>query len=138
MGDYEKSTTVTVAPARLFSYLADVANLPSYLLRLTKATPTHDDKVDVTAHIDPPDGPEQDVHSEAWMKVVTDGRTLQWGAPGANDYHGELDVDPGDAADTSQLTVRLHTERVEGQAIDDGLVETLQGIKRAVEQAERS
>lgn len=138
MGDYEKSTTVTVGPARLFSYLADVANLPSYLPRLTTATPTHDDKVDVTAHIDPPDGPEQDVRSEAWMKVVTDGRTLQWGAPGANDYHGELDVDPGDDADTSRLTVRLHTERVEGQGVDDGLVETLQGIKRAVEQAESS
>ena len=51
MGDYEQSTTVHVPPARLFSYLADVANLPAYLPRLTSATPAHDGRVDVTAHI---------------------------------------------------------------------------------------
>jgi hypothetical protein len=63
MGDYERSTDVQVPPARLFSYLADVANLPGYLPRLTSATPTHDDKVDVTAHIDPPDGPPRDIRA---------------------------------------------------------------------------
>ena len=30
------------------------------------------------------------------MKVVTERRALQWGAPGSNDYHGALNVDPGD------------------------------------------
>lgn len=136
MGDYERSTTVQVPPDRLFSYLADVVNLPAYLPRLTSATPTHDDKVDVTAHIDPPGGPPQDVQSEAWMKVVTDGRTLQWGAPGPDDYHGELDVGPGDDVSSSRLTVRLHTGRAEGPAVDDGLTETIEGIRHAVEQAE--
>lgn len=136
MGDYERSTTVQAPPGRLFSYLTDVANLPGYLPRLTSATPTHDDKVDVTAHIDPPDGPPQDVQSEAWMKVLTDGRTLQWGAPGPDDYHGELAVDPGDDESSSRLTVRLHTDRVEGPGVDDGLDEALQGLKHAVEQAE--
>ena len=45
--------SVAVPPARLFTYLADVRQLPSYLPRLTSATPTHDDKVQVSAHIDP-------------------------------------------------------------------------------------
>jgi hypothetical protein len=56
-------------------------------------------------------GPPRDVQSEAWMKVVTDGRALQWGAPGPDDYHGELAVDPGDDESSSRLTVRLHTDR---------------------------
>jgi hypothetical protein len=70
------------------------------------------------------------------MKVATDGRALQWGAPGPDDYHGELAVDPGDDESSSRLTVRLHTDRVEGPGVDDGLDEALQGLKRAVEQAE--
>ena len=138
MGDYQRSIAVQVPPARLFSYLADVSHLPAYLPHLTSATPTHDDKVDVTAHLDPPDGPAQDVHSEVWMKVKTKDRTLEWGAPGPDDYHGELDVDPGDDDHTSKLTVRLHTEHVEGQRIDDGLDEALLGIAHTVEHAERS
>ena len=138
MGDYERSTSVAVPPARLFTYLADVRQLPAYLPRLTSATPTHDDKVQVTAHIDPPDGPARDVESEAWMKIVADGRTLHWGSPGPNDYHGELDVDPGADADTSTLTIRLHTERVDGPSVEDGLAEALEGIRRAAEGAERS
>ncbi len=134
MGDYERSTTVQVPPARLFSYLADVENLPRYLPRLTSATPAHGDRVDVTAHVDPPDGPARDVQSEAWLKVVTDGRSLQWGAAGPGGYHGELDVDPGSDQFSSRLTVRLHTERVEGPSIDDGLDETMRGLKHAIEQ----
>jgi hypothetical protein len=90
--------------------------------------------VDVTAHIDPADGPERDVEAEAWVKVKHEGRTLQWGAPGPHDYHGELDVDPGPADGTSTLTVRLHTERAEGDDVDRGVQETVDGIKRAVEE----
>jgi hypothetical protein len=134
MGDYEKSTTIAIAPAALFGYLSDVRNLPAYMPRLTSARPQADGKVDVTAHIDPADGPERDVEGEAWIKVTHEGRTLQWGAPGPHDYHGELDVDPGPADGTSTLTVRLHTERAEGDDVDRGVQETVDGIKRAVEE----
>ncbi len=138
MGDYEESTTVALPPSRLFDYLADVQNLPAYMPRLTSAEPTGGDRVEVTAHIDPPGGPERDVQGEAWIKVIQQGKKLQWGAAGPHDYHGELDVDSGPNADTSTLTVRLHTERAEGDEIRRGLDETLKGIKSAVEQAERS
>jgi uncharacterized protein YndB with AHSA1/START domain len=137
MGDYSKTITVAVPPERLFSYLSDVQNLPAYLPRLTSARPHDGDKVTVTAHIDPADAPEQDVTSEAWIHVVEDGKSLEWGAPGPHDYHGRLHVAGGDAAGTSRLTVEMHTERAEGEQVDHGLDEALVGIKNAAESAER-
>ncbi|WP_455355424.1 SRPBCC family protein [Streptomyces sp. SYSU K217416] len=136
MGTYERSITVSVPPGRLFSYLADVANLPAYMPRLTGARPQGGDRVTVTAHIDPPGGPEQDVTSDAFLRVFEEGKSLEWGSPGPNDYHGRLHVSVVDEI-YSQLTVELHTERTEGEPVEDGLEEALRGIKNAVEKAER-
>ncbi|MEW1610997.1 MULTISPECIES: SRPBCC family protein [unclassified Streptomyces] len=136
MGDYSSSTTVAVPAERLFSYLSDVENLPAYMPRLTSAHPHGGDHVTVTAHIDPPDAPEQDVTSEAWMRVDEEGRSLEWGAPGPHDYHGRLHVTSGDDASHSLLTVELHTEDTDGPSVDDGLREALTGIRTAVESAE--
>lgn len=137
MGDYDDTITVDVPPGRLFSYLADVRHLPDYMPRLTSAEPMAGDKVAVTAHIDPENAPEQDVEGEAWVHVVEEGKTLEWGATGPNDYRGRLHVSAGDSPEHSTLKVELHTERAEGSQIDHGLTETLQGIKQAVERAER-
>ncbi|PRH77816.1 SRPBCC family protein [Streptomyces solincola] len=136
MGDYDNSITVAVPPARLFAYLSDVKNLPHYMPRLTSARPEGGDRVTVTAHIDPPDAPEQDVTSEAWIRVVEEGKSLEWGAPGPHDYHGRLHVAPGDSDGSSRLSVELHTESTEGGQVDHGLEEALEGIKHAVESAE--
>ncbi|MDO0928902.1 SRPBCC family protein [Streptomyces sp. TG1A-8] len=137
MGDYNDTITVTVAPDRLFSYLADVQNLPAYMPRLTSARPHGGDRVTVTAHIDPADAPEQDVTSEAWIHVLENGKSLEWGAPGPHDYHGRLHVAPGEDPTSSLLTVQLHTDSTEGAQVDHGLEEALRGIKDAVEAAER-
>ncbi|HZG04096.1 MAG TPA: SRPBCC family protein [Streptomyces sp.] len=137
MGDYDNSITVAVPPDRLFAYLSDVQNLPAYLPRMTSARPHDGDRVTVTAHIAPEGAPEQDVTSEAWIRVVEEGRSLEWGAPGPRDYHGRLHVTAGDSRGTSRLTVELHTEDTEGAQVDHGLRETLHGIKTAVESAER-
>lgn len=139
MGDYDNTITVDVPPARLFDYLADVRNLPRYMPRLTSAKPVGGDKVEVTAHLEDKDTPtpgEQDVEGEAWVHVLEAGKTLEWGAPGPHDYHGKLHVAPGDGGNSSTLSVELHTERAEGGHVDDGLRDTLQGIKSAVEKAE--
>jgi uncharacterized membrane protein len=133
MGDHQKSITVDVPPAQLFAYLADVRNLPKYMPRLTSATPTDGDKVEVTAHIDPQNGPERDVEGEAWVHVIEEGKSLEWSAAGPHDYHGRLHVGPGNVDGNAVLTVELHTERTEGDQIDDGLADTLTGIKRAAE-----
>ncbi|MFB7651579.1 MULTISPECIES: SRPBCC family protein [unclassified Streptomyces] len=135
MGMYTKSITVEVPPERLFRYLADVKNLPAYLPRLTAAHPQGGDRVTVSAHIDPPDGPEQDVTSDAFIRVTEEGKSLEWSSPGPNDYHGRLHITAGDA-ESSELTVELHTERTEGKPVEDGLTEALRGIRNAVEQAE--
>ena len=151
MGDYEASTIVDVAPNVLFDYLSDVERLPEYLPRLTEAhrvdrrpaeaqgpearmpgEPVHE-RVEVAAVIDPEDGPEQEVRSEASIDIVEEGRKLRWAAPGPHDYHGELDVDFV-ADGTSKLTVRLHTEHTDGPPIDQALQRTLEGIKTSAEQ----
>ena len=41
---------------------------------------------------------------------------------------------PARPTGTSTLTVRLHTERAEGDDVDRGVQETVDGIKRAVEE----
>ncbi|MFE5258710.1 SRPBCC family protein [Streptomyces coelicoflavus] len=135
MGTYEKSITVAVPPGRLFRYLGDVENLPAYMPRLTAARPQGGDRVTVSAHIAPPDGPERDVTSDAFIRVTEEGKSLEWGSPGPNDYHGRLHITAGDEH-TSQLTVELHTERTEGESVENGLEEALRGIKNAVEKAE--
>ncbi len=132
MGDYESTTTVRIAPDQLFDYLSDVTNLPSYLPQITSAHPVGDGKVEVSAHIDPPGQPERDVQGQAWVKVREAGRTLEWGAPGPNDYHGELDVDPASDG-TSTLTLRLHTEHVNGPHLQQAVDETLEGVRRNLE-----
>lgn len=138
MADYQKSTTVLVEPARLFDYLSDVENLPRYLPRLTSATPAGDGTVSVTARIEPDDGPPREVQGEAWIRVIEAGRRLQWGATGPNDYHGELDVDSADQGRTATLTIRLHTERAEGEQVEQGLIEALAGLERAIEEVDGS
>jgi len=139
MGDYDNTITVDVPPARLFDYLADVRHLPDYMPRLASARPTGGDKVEVTAHLDDKDTPgpgDQDVEGEAWIHVLEQGKTLEWGAAGPHDYHGKLHVSAGNSDGSSTLAVELHTERTEGAGVDEGLRETLQGIKSAVERAE--
>ncbi|MFJ3841992.1 hypothetical protein ACIPY6_41755 [Streptomyces sp. NPDC090054] len=53
-------------------------NLPAYMPRLTSAKPNGGDRVTVTAHIEPPGEPEQDVKSEAWIHVLEEGKSLEW------------------------------------------------------------
>jgi uncharacterized membrane protein len=135
MGDHRETTTVRTAPATLFSYLQDIENLPRYLPYLESARPLGGDRVEVTAKGDPgaDAGPDGRVTAEAWMRVVEEGRRLEWGSPGPHDYAGSLDVDAGDDPDEALLTVTLHTERGEDDEIRDGLRSTIDGLTRAVE-----
>jgi hypothetical protein len=133
MGTYEQSIAVAVSPSRLYAYLADVDNLPEYMPRITQAHAVDDgDAVDVTARIHPEGEEPQIVRGEAWLRVREDGRSLEWGSQGPNDYHGELQVDPGDDGG-STLRVRLHTERTEGDQVDAALREVVDEVKELVE-----
>ena len=132
MGTYEQSIAVAAPPSRLYAYLSDVDNLPEYMPRVTQAHAVDDgEAVDVTATIEPEGEEPQTVHGEAWLRVREEGRSLEWGSQGPNDYHGELEVDAAD--DGSTLTVRLHTERTEGDQVDAALREVVDQVKTLVE-----
>ncbi|MGY4770893.1 SRPBCC family protein [Kribbella sp. CWNU-51] len=151
MADHEASTTVEVAPNVLFDYLSDIEHLPDYLPWLTDVRrteprpaeaqgmearlplqPVHE-VVEVTAEVPAGQGSEQTVQNEAWIDIVEERRILRWGAPGGDDYHGELDVDFV-ADSTSRLTVRLHTTNPTDEAIEDQLHRALESIKTTIEQ----
>jgi len=133
MGTYEQSTQIAVPPARLYAYLAQVDNLPEYMPRITQAHTVDDgEAVDVTARIDPDGESPQTVQGQAWLRVNDEGRSLAWGSEGPNDYSGELDVDPTDDGG-SLLTVRLHTERTEGDQVDRALREVVDHVKELTE-----
>ncbi|MGW2131873.1 hypothetical protein [Streptomyces coelicoflavus] len=84
----------------------------------------------------PLNAPEREVTSDAFIRVTEQGKSLAWGSPGPNAYHGRLHVTGGDEH-TSRLTVGLHTERTEGEPVAGGLEEALRGIKNAGERAEQ-
>jgi uncharacterized membrane protein len=126
VGDYEHSTTVTTDPDALFDYLSDVSNLPDYVPAMKSAEPAGGDAVRVVAEVD---GIRRE--GEAWFTADTRARSIRWGSEGPNDYRGELQVSDADGG--AEVTVRLHTERVDGPGIRKGLQETLARIKENVE-----
>ncbi|MFK4084779.1 SRPBCC family protein [Kribbella sp. NPDC020789] len=146
MAHHEASTTVDVAPNILFDSLADLEQLPRYLPRLTglrTTAPPPDEaqgmearrpyqaahhEVEVTAA--EPSG--DTVRGEAWIDVVEENRTIKWGAPGYQNYHGELEVEFV-ADGTSRLAVRLDTDHADSPAVDEELDRTLSAIKASFE-----
>lgn len=126
MADYHADEQVTVPADRLFAYLSDIANLPTYFDRMTSATPGDGESVQVTADLG-----DRQVEGEAWFKVDDDKRTLAWGSEGPNDYHGHLTV--SGEGDNSAVAITLSTERVETDGVQRGLDETVANIKRLVE-----
>jgi hypothetical protein len=133
MGTYEHSTPVYVAPKRLYEYRANVDHLPEYIPRIKEAHTVDDsDTVDVAAEVQPVERSEGlTVHSEAWLEVRDEGRRLEWGAPG-NEYRGELEVDETSSGE-SKLTVRLHTEDDDSDAVEASLIEAVQRIRTLAE-----
>lgn len=100
--------------------------LPSYFAAMKSAEPAGGDAVHTVAEVE---GTERE--GEAWFTTDAAARSIRWGSEGPNNYNGELQVSEADAG--SRVTVTLHTERVEGDQIDEGLRETLRQIKANVE-----
>lgn len=126
MGDYEDSIIVTADPDALFDHLREVGNLPDYLPAMTSAAPAGDGAVHTVAEVG---GTRRE--GEAWFTADARTRSLRWGSEGPDDYRGELAVTGVDGA--AEITVRLHTERVDGRGVRDALTGTLAQIKRNVE-----
>jgi len=131
-----------------------VENLPKYMSRMTEAHSVTGDEVEVEAKLEPSDvqGTDADgsggsaqsggsggtsqatpdggrtVRGEAWFRIDADGRRLEWGAEGPHEYHGELQV--SGSGSSSTVVVRLHTLHDDSAAVEDGLDDTLENIRR--------
>ena len=137
MTEYVESVAVAVDPQKLFDYLADVANLPSYMPRLSSAEEVGDGAVSVTATPRLADGTTVEVKGTAWTRVDTPGRTFSWGSVGGrHGYRGSFDIDAID--DGAELTVRITSERADAEAVRAGLRDVLASIKRIAEDAPAS
>ncbi|MBB4684471.1 SRPBCC family protein [Amycolatopsis jiangsuensis] len=122
MPSYDYTAQVDVPADQLFGYLAKPGNLPAFLPALTEARPVEGDRVHVEADVD-----GRHVAGEAWLHVDRGARTLSWGAPGEDDYHGDLSVrDHGE--NDSEVTIRLHTERAGGEEVQRGLEEAVAAL----------
>ena len=130
MADYERAQTVEASAGALFDFLADVGNLPRYFERMTAAEPAGGEAVRVRAEVD---GRVQE--GEAWFRVDTDARRVEWGSEGPSDYSGWLDV-TDEGAGRSTVAVHVSTERVEDRPdeINQGIDRTLGNVRRLVEE----
>ncbi len=135
MTEHRGSIDIQAEPDALFAYLSDVSNLPRYFDRMTSARPAEGDRIEVTARLDGVDGaPQGEVEGEAWFRVDQEQHRIEWGSPGPNDYHGWLTVSGGSGSAT-RLEVGVDTTRAANGEVDDGISQTLDNIKRLVEQA---
>ncbi|QFU89369.1 Polyketide cyclase / dehydrase and lipid transport [Amycolatopsis sp. YIM 10] len=132
MPTYDHTGTVDVPAADLFGYLAEPGNLPDFLPAMTEAHREGGGQVHVEAEVR-----GEHVEGEAWLRVDETTRTLSWGAPGEGDYHGDLRVtetEPG----TSEVTIRLHTERAGGEEIQRALEDAVATLsQRAAAKTDR-
>lgn len=126
MGDYQRSAKVKASPDSLFDYLSDIENLPKYFSHMTSAEKAGPDEVHTTANVH-----GKEASGKAKFHVDNAAKQIRWSSEGPNDYHGELKV-TGEG-DASEVTVKLHTTRKEGQEIEQGLQKTLDNIVRLVE-----
>ncbi len=95
---------------------------------MTSAEPAGGDAVRTTANVD-----GQKVEGEAWFRVDDGARRIEWGSEGPNDYSGWLSVANGDDGG-STVEVHVSTERAANGDVDEGLEQTLDNIKRLVEE----
>jgi len=127
MPDYQQTAKVAAPADALFNYLSNVQNLPKYFSRMTSAENAGHGEVHVAANIH-----GKNVEADAEFHVDRAAKKIRWSSEGPDDYHGELEV-TGEGK-KSQVAVKLHTKRTEREQIEGGLRETLDNIKRLVEQ----
>jgi hypothetical protein len=123
MRDYQRSAKVKATRDALFSYLADVRNLPRYFNPMTSAEPAAMNEVHLTADVN-----GKEVAGNAEFHVDKANKKTRWSSEGANDYQGELSVTG--QGNQSEVAVKIHTTRAEGQPIEDGIQKTLEDIVR--------
>jgi uncharacterized protein YndB with AHSA1/START domain len=126
MTTYTHTAEADVPANALFGFLSDPRNLPKYFPQMTAAEPEGGESVHVEAEVH-----GHRVSGEAWVRPDEETRTLEWGAEGPDDYHGELrieEVAPG----RSRISVSLHSVReADGDEVQKGLEHTVAALAQA-------
>ncbi|HYQ67650.1 SRPBCC family protein [Actinophytocola sp.] len=126
MTTYTYAADADVPADVLFAYLADPRNMPRFVPRMTSAEPGDGETVHVEAEVH-----GHHIEGSAWVRPDRCARRLAWGAEGAGDYYGELQVDeiePG----RSRISVALHSVRaVEGGEVQEDLEQTVATLAQA-------
>jgi uncharacterized protein YndB with AHSA1/START domain len=126
MTTYTHTAEADVPANALFGFLSDPRNLPKYFPQMTTAEPEGGETVHVEAEVH-----GHRVSGEAWVRPDESARTLEWGAEGPDDYHGELRVDEV-APGRSRITVSLHSVRdADGDEVQQGLEHTVAALAQA-------
>ncbi|WP_434443922.1 SRPBCC family protein [Lentzea sp. E54] len=125
MATYTHTAEADLPADTLFGFLAEPRNLPRYFPQMTTAEPEGGEQVHVEADVH-----GHHVEGEAWVRPDARRRTLEWGAEGQDDYHGELQVEEV-AAGRSRITVSLHSVReAQGDEVQRGLEQTVAALTR--------
>jgi uncharacterized protein YndB with AHSA1/START domain len=136
MGEYEQTTTMRAPPERVFDFVSDIRNMPSYLPTTKSAEPQGGDRVRVQGEAQ---GHSYD--SDGYLRPDPQRKRLEWGADEGY-YSGWLQVQ-GTGAGASTVTVHIslrgHPPGADpsgapsDEQINEGLVKGLRSIQNHVE-----
>jgi hypothetical protein len=132
MPTYRHSARADIPADELFAFLSEPRNLPRYFPQLTVAEPASEDEVRFEAGLQ-----GRRVAGKAWLHTDPRFRTLSWGTENEDNYHGELHIGAS-AAGSCEITVILHTERIDGDEMRRGLAETVAAIARTASEDRQS
>lgn len=124
MPDFERTARVNAEPEDAFRFLADPANLPTYVATMSFAQPQQGDRVHVAAEV-------QGRHEEGDARFTSDTarRRIEWGAGGQSGYEGSIEVSGTDGG--SSVHIRLHVEHERDEPeINRAMDETVSNIER--------
>lgn len=129
MADFEQTQTVDASAEDVFTYLADVRNLPRYFPHMTDARPTGGEDVEVAARVD---GDEH--RSHAWFRADEQAQRIMWGSENDDGYEGWLTIEGDGALPPTRLVLHLHTpDAMPADRIDEDLRRSLETIKATAE-----
>lgn len=86
MAEYERSRLIQASPDDVFAFVADVANLPTYVPTVTAVDPQDGDRVRIHGAIH-----GRDFADDGWFHVEDGRRRVEWGTD-EHDYGGWLSV----------------------------------------------
>jgi hypothetical protein len=126
VGNYRFYEAADLAADRVFTYLAEVRNLPRYLPQMTSAVPAGGDKVRVEAQV----GGRAE-SGEAWMRIDRERWRIEWRGGEDTGYSGKL-VISDDGPERCTIELDLHTAGPDDPQVDDAVRRSVGDIIRAL------